>query len=251
MLKIIISTAISIFIVGCASQNIPIQEWNVNKELLQTSRGQTVTLRDAYMGTYKIHVDDLKNLVEVTDKLSKASGVTVTLRINSLPGINAFAYQAYNQNFVSLTAGMVNMFGFDDAVLANIVGHEIAHISLSHQAIRIKRNENAQVASKAVGVALEAMGVPFGLTLSSIGVSLITKSYSRDEERESDELGIKWAMESGYSPCGFVRLFRKVQATESSPLSFIASHPVTSERIADAIQLAQKNNYGECKSIFE
>jgi len=244
---------ISIFFIlfGCATQKQSISEWTVTWDLISTSKSGFVVVRDANYGAIKLHTGDLENLMYVSEKMAKVSGIPVQIRINNLPGPNAYVYQQYGTNFISITVKMLNLFGLDEDALANIIGHEMAHIKLSHIEIRKERETISQVASNVVGIALEALGVPFGSTISSTGTKVITSAYSREEERESDNLGIEWAIKAGYSPCGFVKTFKKIQSIESGSIPFLASHPITAERIESAIKLAQAKGYGDCKSIFD
>jgi len=62
-----------------------------------------------------------------------------------------------------------------------------------------------------LGAILGVAGVPMGSTIANVGIVMVATAYSRDEEREADELGLQWAMAAGYSACGSARTMRMLK----------------------------------------
>ena len=82
---------------------------------------------------------------------------------------------------------------------------------------------------------------------SSVGVGLVNSAYSRDEEREADILGLQWAMNAGYSPCGSMRAMQRIKMQKlNEPIVFLSSHPGHDERIQRAQDIALKNTGKSC-----
>jgi len=86
--------------------------------------------------------------------------------------------------------------------------------------------------------ATETRGAEMIVQAAGLGAQLVLLRYSRDQERQSDELGMEYMSRAGYNPAGFVesmRLLADAHAREPSKLeAMFQSHPLTSERIATA-----------------
>jgi len=153
------------------------------------------------------------------------------LRQNAL---NAFAGPAGHMFvFTGLIAYMEN-----EDELAAVIAHELAHISQRHIA---KRIEKAQIVSLAAilgtlaGVFLGSEGgqaLAYGSQAASQTAML---KYSREDEREADDVGYQYLMAAGYSPEGMVRSFdilrRKQWIMGSNFPGYLSTHPGLSERI--------------------
>ena len=100
-----------------------------------------------------------------------------------------------------------------------------------------------------IGIALEARTQQkyhvqgLGLNLSDLGTRAVTTSFSRDQEREADALGVGWMVDAGYDPDGAIRLWTKMLRSQGdSPLVFLNTHPNPSERLDNVRWLAQENS---------
>lgn len=148
---------------------------------------------------------------------------------------------------VAFTLSFVNALGDDKDGIASVMGHELAHLHLRHGAARKERHENAKAASNVLGTVLNLAGVPLGGTIAGLGVGAVTASFSRDEEREADELGNKWATSAGFDACGGARSMRVLkQQAKTAPIPFLATHPGHDERIERANALSLKTNGRGC-----
>ncbi len=83
--------------------------------------------------------------------------------------------------------------------------------------------------------------MPGGDLISQAGLlatNLTLMKYSRDQEREADELGMEYLVRAGYNPAGFVQsmalLLDEKDRGPSQLESFFSSHPLTTERVAEA-----------------
>ena len=154
--------------------------------------------------------------------------------------INAFALPgAYFGIHLGLIASVANR---DE--LAAVMAHELSHVTQRHIA-RLMARQGAQapwlMAAMVLG-ALAASSSPQGATAVIAGGQAVAAqaqlNFSRDMEREADRVGFGIMAEAGYAPKGFVGMFEKLQQstrlTDSGNFPYLRSHPLSTERIADA-----------------
>ena len=150
---------------------------------------------------------------------------------------NAFALPGGK---VCITRGLLSRMTTEDQ-LAGVLGHEVGHVAARHGAQHY--TSQALIGGLlGVGAVLleseEVKGAPLILAAAGIGGQLLLLRYSRDDERQSDELGMEYMARAGYNPKGFVESMEILRAGhEREPSKFEAmfqSHPLTSERIETA-----------------
>lgn len=128
----------------------------------------------------------------------------------------------------------------NESELAAVLGHEIVHAAARHTAQAQTRGmllQGALIAS-AIG-ARNSDYANLILGGASVGAQLITQTYGREAERESDEYGIQYMVRAGYDPMGAVTLQEKFVALSEgrNPSWFqglFASHPPSQERVENA-----------------
>lgn len=151
------------------------------------------------------------------------------------PTPNAFALPG---GFIYFTRGMLALMN-SEAELAVVLGHEIGHVTARHQVAMISRAQLAQIGLGVGGVLfpqLEQLG-----GLAGAGLSLIFLRYSRDAERQSDELGFQYALEEGYDVREMATVFStlaRLGETEqrSAVPAWLQTHPLPAERIQSVEQ---------------
>lgn len=146
--------------------------------------------------------------------------------------VNAFALPG---GYIFVTRGILAHMN-NEAQLASVMGHEIGHVTAQHSVNRISKAQLAQV-GLGLGMLLSEDVRRLG-QLGSIGLSLLFLKFSRDDEREADELGLRYALRGGYDiremPAMFAVLDRVSAATGSGGRlpSWLATHPDPKDRIA-------------------
>jgi predicted Zn-dependent protease len=141
---------------------------------------------------------------------------------------------------ISITRGLVSKMQTEDQ-LASVLAHEIGHVTAKHAVVSASRQQLLGAVLGVGGAVLETTGTPGAGAIqlaSQIGATLLVQKYSRDQERQSDELGLKYMTAAGYNPRAFVDTMEILQAAaRQEPSKFetlFTSHPVTSERIQTA-----------------
>jgi predicted Zn-dependent protease len=153
-----------------------------------------------------------------------------TFRAVDDPSPNAFALPG---GYVFVTRGLLDLMN-NEAELASVLGHEIGHVTARHSVHQMSEQQLAQLAL-GVGAVLSPTVAQLG-DVASQGLGLLFLKYSRDDERQADDLGFRYALNQGYDVRYMDDVFRSLQrlgeASKESPLpSWLATHPGEAERI--------------------
>jgi beta-barrel assembly-enhancing protease len=147
--------------------------------------------------------------------------------------VNAFALPG---GFFYVDTGVI-LAADDEAELAGVMAHEIAHVCARHATRNVTKSEIAQYAS----LPLIFFGGPVGYAVrqvASIAMPLSFLKFSRDAEREADLLGMQYQYAAGYDPTAFVDFFEKLESEEKGSNNFVArafmTHPMTQDRVRSA-----------------
>lgn len=154
------------------------------------------------------------------------------------PIVNAFALPG---GYVYVSRGLLALAN-SEAELAAVIAHEIGHITARHAASRMSQGVLAGLGAAILGAATGNQGVA---QLANVGSDLYIKSYSRDQEHQSDELGVRYLSRAGYDPKAMASFLRSLDAQtkldqriagaqEGEGMNYFSTHPVTSDRIAQA-----------------
>jgi predicted Zn-dependent protease len=132
----------------------------------------------------------------------------------------------------------------NEAELAGVMAHEIAHVAARHGTRQATRGELINLAS----IPLIFMGGWTGYAIrqgAGLAIPLGFLTFSRGFEREADALGLQYLYKAGYDPTAFIDFFEKIQSLEKRKPGSIAkvfsSHPMTDDRIKNAQEDIQKN----------
>jgi len=190
------------------------------------------------------------NLAQVRHRMNDAVPVRYTLALSKQPEINAYATRENGLALVVFTDGFMKAFGTDQDVLATTLGHELAHHKLGHTDPSRQKNRafGQEVASQVLGT-IASYFVPFSGLLVGPAVKTASLSFNRDDERDADTLGMTWALQAGYSPCGSYRLAKKLNDMgEGAALTFLSTHPGNSERMGNAEEFEKSRGLPDCNS---
>lgn len=185
----------------------------------------------------EVTANQIQSVYNAKEKIQRVVGIYPKFVICGDAEPNAFAFEQQDGAVVGVSMGMLRLINGDEDMAAAVIGHEIAHHTKNHR-IRTQQNELVtNIISSLIGLYIEARvqqryrvaGV--GQNLAIIGSALTLSKFSRDQEREADEVGFKYMVESGYNPEGSIRLAEVLlsKGLSSSGL-FYESHPSWEER---------------------
>ena len=133
---------------------------------------------------------------------------------------------------IAFYTGILDQLNLNDDEVAMIMGHEMAHALREHARERLAKS---QATSIGLSIASQLLGLgSLGDVAANLGTQLLTLKYSRDDETESDLVGLEIAARGGYRPEASVSLWQKMQAASGngSP-SFLSTHPSGANRIQE------------------
>lgn len=167
-----------------------------------------------------------------------------TFRVLDSPVINAFALPG---GYVYLTRGILSHLN-NEAQLAVVLGHEIGHVAARHASQQAVKQQFAQIGL--LGGAIlgqEVIGGAAGeaiLNLGGTAAQLLFLSYSRDNERESDNLGVEYAARAGYQAsegAAFFEVLQRISQQEGGGIpTWQSTHPDPGERHQRILELAEE-----------
>jgi peptidase M48-like protein len=170
-----------------------------------------------------------QNLVRNSD-----ARVPFTIKVLDTDEVNAFALPG---GFFYVNSGLI-LAADDEAELAGVMAHEIAHVAARHATKNMTRAQIWNMAS----VPLIFIGGPVAYIISevaSIAVPMTYLKFSRDAEREADLLGLEYDYAAGYDPHAFVEFFEKLNVDGKKKHSVLAKAFATHPMNADRIKMAQ------------
>lgn len=166
-----------------------------------------------------------QNLVRNSD-----AKVPFTIKVIDSDVVNAFALPG---GFFYVNSGLI-LAADEEAELAGVMAHEIAHVCARHAMRQMTRSNWANIGT----IPLIFVGGGIGYAVRSaagIGLPLTFVSFQRGFEAEADYLGLQYMYKTGYDPQAFVAFFEKIEALEKKKPGTLdkafATHPQTPDRI--------------------
>ncbi len=126
----------------------------------------------------------------------------------------------------------------NEASLAIVLGHEIAHAVAKHSAEQMSKQIKNQYGTQILGSVLNAAGVSSSTTqlaqiIAQKGLQFRSLKYSRDNETEADRMGLIFAAMAGYDPNVAVSFWQRMsQGNNSNQSDMFSDHPSDAKRIA-------------------
>jgi predicted Zn-dependent protease len=199
------------------------KEIRIGKEYAQMIESSMKLVQDPVVSEYVNRIG--QNLVRNSD-----AKVPFTIKVIDSEEINAFALPG---GFFYVNSGLI-LAADEEAELAGVMAHEIAHVAARHATRQMTRGQLANLAT----IPLIFIGGGWGYAARSaagLGLPLTFLSFSRGFESEADKLGLQYMYKTGYDPQAFISFFEKVMAKEKKKPGSLAkafsSHPQTPDRI--------------------
>ena len=218
------------------------------RQYAQQIESQIKLINDPVITEYVNRVG--QNLVRNSD-----AQVPFTIKVIDSDVVNAMALPG---GFFYVNSGLI-LAADEEAEMAGVMAHEIAHVAACHYAREMTRANLLQLAS----IPAIFLGGPVGYGIYQglgLAVPLTFLHFSRTFESEADYLGIEYMYRAGYDPSAFVSFFEKIQAMEKKKPGTLSkafdTHPQTPDRITksqDEIRkiLPSKEEYVVTTSEFD
>ncbi len=142
-------------------------------------------------------------------------------------GVNAFAAPG---GFIHITRGALGLIR-SEAELAGVLGHELVHVTEKHTMKAIQKGKLVQAGANETSLSNNALFSRF----VDKATELVLAGFGRDEELESDKVGIRLANQVGYEPTAlghFLTRLTERNKSASEKQGLFASHPEMQDRLA-------------------
>lgn len=209
------------------------REIALGKQMAMEVERQSKIIDDPIVAEYVNRLG--QNLVRSSD-----AKVPFTIKVVSTEEVNAFALPG---GFFFVNSGLI-LKADNEAELAGVMAHEIAHVAARHGTRQASRGELVNYAS----LPLIFMGGWTGYAIqgvASVAIPMGFLTFSRGFEKEADMLGLQYMYKAGYDPESFVDFFEKLETLEKTKPGTMAkvfsTHPMTEDRIRDAQKNIQEN----------
>jgi len=233
IIVLLFATSAAAFTTGCASSGVNKgdfnlvsyqEEWQLGAQLEQDIARQMQLVRDPavvnYVGLIGQRIVNQTELAQAPWKFHVVAD----------PQVNAFNIPG---GHVYVNTGLICATD-NVAELAGVMAHETAHGVARHATEQLSK---AYGANLIVGLALGANPPIYQQLLAQIVAGGTFARFSRDAEREADDLGVLYMYNAGYDPVGMVTMFQELISRQKSQPNavgeFFSSHPLTEDRIRE------------------
>lgn len=238
-------TSVLAFAGGAAAQSGQRQLGSGEVRQAQAAHPQIVQeFGGAETGSRAAYVTSVGRRVAVQSNIANAGAATTITMLNS-PVVNAFAIPG---GYVYITRQLMSVMN-DEAELASVLGHEVGHIAANHSKSRSRAGLLSQIGAVLVG-AVTGSG-QLGQAAGQVA-QLATLKFSRDQEYQSDALGVSYLTRAGYDPAATASMLCQLGAAttlegrvagrndERTTPSWTRTHPLSEDRVKRALVAAQK-----------
>ena len=218
------------------------QDIQLGREAAGQVERQMSVVRDAQLNDY------VQQIGRKLASTPEAGQYPYTFKVINDQSINAFALPG-GPTYVH--TGLIKAAD-NEAQLAGVMAHEIAHVALRHGTHQASKANAVQLPAMILGGILGGNGGMLG-QLAQLGIGLGANSvllkFSRDAESDADRLGARMMAQAGYNPLEMARFFEKLQAQggRGGP-AFLSDHPDPGNRVnivQQEIAYMPRRNYTE------
>jgi predicted Zn-dependent protease len=219
------------------------REIGLGKEMAQETERQAKLVNDSLVTEY------VNRLVQIVSRNSDAK-VPFSIKVVDSDEVNAFALPG---GFMFVNTGLL-MRTDNEAELAGVLAHEIAHVAARHGTRQATRGQLINYGTIPLIFAGGWAGYAVRQAVT-LAVPMGFLKFSRNMEAEADLLGLQYMYKSGYDPTEFVNFFERIQTLEKKKPGAVSrlfsSHPMTGDRIRAAQKTIQQDLKAEPQYLVD
>src|SRR5215213_2029905 len=234
MKRILIGLALAGAGSGCAISTQ--QEVQMGTEYAQQINSQLPIVKDPEIQRY------INVLGDSIAKLADDRSLDWQFFVVNANEVNAFAVPG---GYIYVNRGLIERTQRLDQ-LAGVLGHEIGHVVRRHSVQQMEKAQGANVGVTLACVLTSVCNNQAASAAINVGGGALFAKFSRDDEAQADEEGVKNTVRAGIDPRGIPEMFQILlnerESSPSSVSSFFATHPLEEDRIqASQAQIAKIN----------
>lgn len=229
----------------------PRQERHLGESIMREIRADRSFHDDAEVTDY---INSLGERLVSRSSASRQSFDFFVIRDNQ---INAFALPG---GFIGVNTGLL-LSAQSESEVAGVLAHEIAHVTQRHIARMLAQQKQSQIASlAALAVAILASRASSEVAQAAVafgqaGVIQSQLNFTRGNEREADRVGLQILEQAGFDPRAMATFFERLQRAsriyEGGAPSYLRTHPLDFERIADVQSRVENLPYRQVPDSLE
>jgi len=233
----------------------PAQERKLGETIMRQARAQGGVMQDPEVNDY---LNDLGNRLVAAAPDGRQDFEFFAV---ADPSINAFALPG---GYVGVNTGLI-LLAQNESELASVLAHEISHVTQRHMARMLVAQQNSLLMTLA-GLAVAILASRAGGASSGDAISAALAgsqalaiqnqlNFTRENEYEADRIGFQRLVVAGYDPNSMAALMERLQRSsrfmETSAPSYLRTHPITYERIAEAQARAERVPYRQVQDSLD
>jgi beta-barrel assembly-enhancing protease len=211
--------------------------------------------------------DEVLQDVEVTDYLQNLGNRLAAASPDKEQKFNFFVVKDNSINAFAMPGGVIGVHtglilaSNTESELASVLGHEVGHVTQRHLA-RMLAQQKYDTFKNIAGIALALLVARANPELANGALAASSAAgvqrqldYTREHEREADRVGLSILDSAGFDargmPAFFTTMQRGTRFSEGSAPSFLRTHPLTAERIADVSNRVESMPYKQVPASLE
>jgi predicted Zn-dependent protease len=229
----------------------PLQERRLGESIMREVRADRTFYDDAEATDY---INSLGERLVARSPDSRQNFDFFLLRDNQ---INAFALPG---GFIGINSGLL-LSSQSESEVASVLAHEIAHVTQRHIARMLAQQKQSQItslAALAVAILAARASSQAAQAAAAFGTASVIQTqlnFTREHEREADRVGVQILEQAGFDPHATVTFFERLQRAtrvyEGGAPSYLRTHPLTFERIADVQNRVEHLPYRQVADSLE
>jgi predicted Zn-dependent protease len=226
MRRFLVGVACAVVVTGCGVSTQ--QEVEMGQQYVQQINAQLPIVQDPELNRYiNVLGDSIARLTSRTDLTEWHFFIVDSKEVNAFAVPGGFVY--VNRGLIERTQRMDQ--------LAGVLGHEIGHVVRRHSIKQMQQQQGANIGVTLACVLTSVCNNQAGQAAIQVGGTALFAKFSRGDEAEADEEGVRNVVRAGINPHGIPEMFQILiderNANSAAVASWFATHPLEEDRIAD------------------